>query len=111
MMSVAKSTGIVLMDKMTGMHNDTAIFADGQKLKPRSVIWCTGYQHDYSWVHAPAFDDRSVPLHERGVTRVPGLYVLGLRWMHMADSGLLRGVGRDASYLSSQIVAAMKKSA
>ena len=111
MMSVAKSTGIVLMDKVTGMHNDTAIFADGQKLKPRSVIWCTGYQHDYSWVHAPAFDDRSVPLHERGVTRVPGLYVLGLRWMHMADSGLLRGVGRDASYLSSQIVAAMKKSA
>ena len=111
MTSLVKSTNIVLMGKVVDMDGDTVVFADGKKLRPRSVIWCTGYQHDYSWVHVPAFDDRSVPMHERGVTRVPGLYVLGLRWMHMADSGLLRGVGRDAAYLSSQIAAALKKSA
>ncbi len=111
MTSVLKSTDIVLMDKVVDMHGDTVVFADGKELQPRSVIWCTGYQHDYGWVHAPAFDDRFAPMHERGVTRVPGLFVLGLRWMHMADSGLLRGVGRDAAYLSSQIAAVMKKSA
>jgi hypothetical protein len=34
------------------------------------------------------------------VTKVPGLDVLGLQWMHTFKSGLLSGVGSDAEYLA-----------
>jgi putative flavoprotein involved in K+ transport len=37
------------------------------------------------------------------VTSVPGLFILGLDWLHTAKSGLFAGVGEDAAYLAAQI--------
>ena len=34
---------------------------------------------------------------------MPGLYFLGLHWMHTLRSGLLMGVGDDAEYLAEQM--------
>jgi putative flavoprotein involved in K+ transport len=65
-----------------------------------SIIWATGYDYDYDWLHLPVFDARCRPLQQRGVTPVPGLYFLGLHWMHTFRSGLFSGVGRDAAYLA-----------
>jgi putative flavoprotein involved in K+ transport len=44
----------------------------------RSVVWATGFRPDFSWVDVPVFDHRGRLLHDGGVTRWPGLYVLGL---------------------------------
>ncbi len=68
-----------------------------------AIIWATGYEHDYSWLRLPVFDARGRPLQQRGVSPVPGLYFLGLHWMHTFKSGLLSGVGADAQYLAEQI--------
>jgi putative flavoprotein involved in K+ transport len=68
-----------------------------------SVIWGGGYQFDFSWVHLPVFDDDGFPVQQRGVTVFPGLYFLGLPWLHTLKSGLLLGVGEDAAYLASHI--------
>jgi putative flavoprotein involved in K+ transport len=65
----------------------------------RAIVWATGYTYDYSWLALPVFDHLGRPAQERGVTRIPGLYFLGLHWMHTFKSGLLAGVGRDAEYL------------
>jgi putative flavoprotein involved in K+ transport len=65
-----------------------------------AIIWATGYDYDYSWLHAPVLDTEGRPLQQRGITQVPGLYFLGLHWMHTFKSGLLSGVGRDAEYLA-----------
>jgi putative flavoprotein involved in K+ transport len=43
------------------------------------------------------------PRQERGITSCPGLYFLGLNWMHTVTSGLLCGVGADAEYVSRHI--------
>jgi hypothetical protein len=40
----------------------------------------------------------------RGVTKFPGLYFVGLPWLHNAKSGLLYGVGDDAAFISQRIV-------
>jgi putative flavoprotein involved in K+ transport len=69
-----------------------------------SVIWCTGFSADYSWIDLPVFDGRGYPTHHRGVTSLPGLYVLGLPWLWTWGSGRFRGVGDDARYLCEQIV-------
>jgi putative flavoprotein involved in K+ transport len=41
--------------------------------------------------------------HRRGVTAVPGLYFLGLPWLHTRGSALLGWVKDDASYIAGRI--------
>ena len=68
-----------------------------------SVVWCTGFKADYGWVRAPVFDGRGHLCHERGETGVPGLYVIGLPWLHTWGSGRFSGVARDAEYLADLV--------
>ena len=69
-----------------------------------SVVWCTGYRHDLGWIDAPVVDDAGTPVQVRGVTPFPGLYFLGLHWMHSFRSGLLPGVTDDAGPLTDHLV-------
>ena len=68
-----------------------------------AVIWCTGYRSDFRWIDVPVFDGGGQPAHERGVTQSPGLYFLGLPWLHTWGSGRFCGVADDAEYLASLI--------
>jgi putative flavoprotein involved in K+ transport len=71
----------------------------------RSVIWAAGYAWDYSLIKVPVFEPNGFPIQTRGVTDYPGLYFLGLPWLHKFKSGLLLGVGEDAEYLAGLIEA------
>jgi putative flavoprotein involved in K+ transport len=64
-----------------------------------SVVWCIGFAPDFRWLDAPVFNGRGHPVHERGVTRVPGLYFIGLPWLHTWGSGRFSGVARDAAFV------------
>jgi putative flavoprotein involved in K+ transport len=68
-----------------------------------SVIWATGYLLDFRWVRLPIFDGAGDPVHRNGVTRVPGIYLLGLPWLRKHKSSFLFGVGEDAEYLAEEI--------
>jgi putative flavoprotein involved in K+ transport len=70
-----------------------------------SVVWGTGFRFDLGWVRQQHFDDMGFPLHRRGVTDTPGLYLLGLPWLYTQTSSLLVGVGADAQYLAEHIAA------
>jgi putative flavoprotein involved in K+ transport len=70
-----------------------------------AVIWSTGFGRDYRWVDVPVFDGRGYPTHDRGVTNCPGLYFIGLPWLHTWGSGRFSGVGRDARHLAARIIA------
>jgi putative flavoprotein involved in K+ transport len=70
-----------------------------------TVIWAIGYRADWRWVKVPAFDGTGYPTHVRGVTSVPGLYVLGLPWLFTWGSGRFLGIGRDSEHLAVQILA------
>jgi putative flavoprotein involved in K+ transport len=68
-----------------------------------TIIWATGHRYDFGWIKIPVFDDRGQPMQQRGVTPVPGLYFLGLHWMHTFKSGLFSGVGADAEFLADHM--------
>jgi putative flavoprotein involved in K+ transport len=72
-----------------------------------SIVWATGFGNEYGWLKLPLLDERREPVHERGVTPFPGIYFLGLRWLHKQKSGFLSfgGPGEDAAYLAEQIAA------
>jgi putative flavoprotein involved in K+ transport len=65
----------------------------------KSVIYATGFHFDFNWIDLPVFDARGYPRYRRGVTEIPGLYFVGLHWMHTQGSGLFYQVGRDAEYV------------
>ena len=73
-----------------------------------TVIWATGYDLDFSWVQFPVFDGRGAPLQYRGATRIPGLYFLGLQWLHKSKSSFLYGVGEDAAHIVECIAGARR---
>jgi len=70
-----------------------------------SIIWATGYALDFGWLNVDAFDDKGRPVHQRGVSVVPGLYFLGLAWLSRRASPFIWGVWHDAEYLAGHIAA------
>jgi putative flavoprotein involved in K+ transport len=71
----------------------------------RTVLWANGFRPDYGWIRLPVFDDHGWPVQTRGVAAVPGLYFVGVHWLHKRKSALLLGVGEDAEHVVSTIAA------
>jgi putative flavoprotein involved in K+ transport len=75
-----------------------------------SIIWANGFRYDFNWIDLQIFANGTVssgrvPEHKRGITRVPGVYFLGLPWLYKRKSAFLHGVGEDAEHLAEQIQA------
>ena len=70
-----------------------------------SVIWCTGFTADFDWIHARVTDESGRPVHQRGISRVPGLYFLGFPWLHSRKSGIIHGIDEDARFIAESIAA------
>ncbi|MGL4861482.1 MAG: flavin-containing monooxygenase [Enterobacteriaceae bacterium] len=68
-----------------------------------SIIWATGFGVDYRWLEVDAFDDQGKPKHQRGVSREPGVYFLGLPWLSRRGSTFIWGVWHDAKYIADHI--------
>jgi putative flavoprotein involved in K+ transport len=68
-----------------------------------SVIWCTGYDADWSWVKVDVFDERGQPQHRAGITESQGLYFIGFPWLSKRKSGILYGVSEDAANIVQHI--------
>jgi len=73
-----------------------------------AVVWATGFRDAFEWIELPVLGPNGAPIHRRGVTAVPGLYFLGLRWLHKWISSFINGVGEDAEYLAQHIVDASR---
>jgi putative flavoprotein involved in K+ transport len=72
-----------------------------------AIVWASGFRCDFDWIKLPIFDDGGEPVHRRGVTELPGIYFLGLRWLYKRKSAFLlrAGPAEDAAYLAEQIIA------
>ena len=70
-----------------------------------TVLWCTGFGPDTSWLRVPVLRPDGTVEHARGVTAFPGLYVAGYPWLSTRGSGLLYGVAADAARIAQHIAA------
>ena len=71
-----------------------------------TVVWATGLRHRYSWLRVPVVDDHGDIEQYRGVTSAPGLYVIGLRFMHRRNSQFIDGARHDAQTITEHLVGA-----
>ncbi len=93
-------------EKVAGVHDGLPELEDGRVLDVRTVIWCTGFGKDLSWLRVPYDARNGLPAHERGVVASqPGLYFVGLPFLYAFASMLVGGVGRDAEWVAAHISA------
>jgi putative flavoprotein involved in K+ transport len=97
--------GVRRVGRVAEARDGRPVLAGGAIANVSSIVWATGFRPDFSWIDAPVFGDDGFPVHNRGVTALPGLYFLGLRFQHRLNSSLIGGVGRDAEFLGEVIAA------
>ena len=96
--------GITQVPRVTGVREGLPLLADDRMLDVKNVIWCTGYQHGFPWINLPIFDENGEPDHEEGIVKnVPGMYFVGLHFLHAMTSATLIGIGRDAERIAKAI--------
>lgn len=72
----------------------------------KTVLWCTGFKGDFSWVRLPGvLDGRGQPVHDEGVAPAPGIYFAGLDLSSTRKSGTLLALEEDARRIVERITA------
>jgi putative flavoprotein involved in K+ transport len=90
--------------RMTGVEDGRPILDDGRVLDVANVVWCTGFRHDYSWIDLPLEYEDGYPKQYRGaVESIPGLYFVGMLFLHSFSSMLVIGAGRDSKQVVKDI--------
>lgn len=91
------AAGVRRVPRVVGVREGLPLLEDGRTLSVRNVIWCTGFHSGFDWIDLPVFADDGEPMHQSGeVESQPGLYFVGLHFLHAMSSGMVHGVGRDA---------------
>lgn len=90
--------------RVAGITRGRPLLDDGRVIDVNNVVWCTGFRPDFGWIHLPVVGEDGWPQQVRGVVpAAPGLYFVGLPFLHTAASPLLGGVGRDAGFVAAKI--------
>jgi putative flavoprotein involved in K+ transport len=100
---VSESGDDVAVDDVEPVHVQVEEIGELELSKIGSILWTTGYRPDFGWIDVPLDDGFGWPTQTRGVTSYPGLYFVGLNWMHKRKSALFFGVGEDAEHVVSLI--------
>ncbi len=101
-----EALGATLEPKVAGVQHGLPQLEDGRTVNVANVVWCTGYSPGFSWIDLPVLGDNGYPRHESGIaTNEPGLYFVGLHFLHSLSSAMVHGVGRDAARIVDAIVA------
>ena len=91
------SAGVERVPRVAGIQNGLPLVADGRTFDVANVIWCTGFHPGFSWIDLPVLDEKGYPRHDSGVVAgEPGLYFVGLPFLHAFSSSMIHGVARDA---------------
>ena len=69
-----------------------------------TILWASGFRPDFGWIELEVSDEYGWPVQHRGVSPHPGLYFLGMNWLHKRKSALLTGVGEDAEHVVARLV-------
>jgi len=79
---------------------------DPDRVGITTVIWCTGFRGDFSWVRVPGvIDEHGTPIHKNGVAPVAGMYFAGLDFAVSRRSGTILAIDEEANRFGNLIYA------
>jgi putative flavoprotein involved in K+ transport len=73
-----------------------------------SVIWCTGFGGDFSWIDPALLDADGQPRRQDAAAVTPGVWYLGLRWLIRRGSSILFGFPDDAATVADAVKARLQ---
>lgn len=95
-----------VLERTAGVRDGHPILDGGRVLDVRNVVWCTGFRPDFGWIRHPLeIGEDGYPVQYRGASTTPGLYFVGLPFLHSFASMLIGGAGRDTERVADQIAA------
>jgi putative flavoprotein involved in K+ transport len=68
-----------------------------------SVVWCTGFTGDFSWLDPAMVDGDGRPRREGAAAVASGVWYVGLRWLTRRCSNILYGFPKDAATVAGAI--------
>jgi putative flavoprotein involved in K+ transport len=68
-----------------------------------SVIWCTGFGGDFSYLDPALLDADGQPRRRDAAGAAPGLWYLGMRWLTRRSSGIFFGFPGDAAAVADAV--------
>jgi putative flavoprotein involved in K+ transport len=74
-----------------------------------SVVWCTGYTGDFSWLDPVLLDGAGLPVRHGTAAEVPGVWYIGQRWLTRRSSGNFLGFPADAATVATAVGAALRE--
>jgi putative flavoprotein involved in K+ transport len=90
--------------RLAGIGDGQPVLEDGRVLTVSSVLWATGFRHDFTWIEGLPVDEDGLPRHTRGMSEDwAGLSFMGLPFQFALTSMTIYGVGRDAAYVASTL--------
>ncbi|MGH3110755.1 MAG: flavin-containing monooxygenase [Gaiellaceae bacterium] len=94
-----------VLERTAGVRDGLPMLDDGRVLDVANVVWCTGFRNDLDWIRVPyAVGEDGYPEQVRGaVQSVPGLYFVGMVFLHSFSSMLIFGSARDAGRVVKHI--------
>jgi len=96
--------GVQRVPRVAGVRAGLPVLEDGRTLAVANVIWCTGLHPGFDWIDLPVFAQDGEPRHRSGLVEShPGLYFVGLQFLHAMSSSMVHGVGRDAARIVQSI--------
>jgi putative flavoprotein involved in K+ transport len=90
----------------TDIDGSKVTWADGRREHVDTILLATGYRPDLGYLaQLDTLAPTGEPRQSRGLSCThPGLGYLGLEWQRSFASATLRGVGRDADYLTARLL-------
>lgn len=106
----AIAAGVERAPRVVGVENGVPVCDGGRRIQPSTIVWCTGFGRDYSWIQFPVAGPDGFPRHIGGVAEgQPGLYFVGLPFQTRLASGLIGGVGEDARSVAEVIAERLRE--
>ena len=68
-----------------------------------SVVWCTGFTGDFSWLNPSMLGGDGQPRRDGIAAVAPGVWYVGLRWLTQRGSGIFFGFPTDAAAVADAV--------
>lgn len=87
-------SGVKIMPRFASVKQGLPVMEDGTALEPASIVWCTGFVQDFSWISPEA-------------KKAKAIHFVALPYQNNATSHLIGGVGRETAAAARRIERAL----
>ncbi len=106
------AAGVERAPRMAGVRDGLPLLEDGRMLSVNNVVWCNGFDNGFSWIDLPIIEPDGEPKHTSGIVpNEPGLYFVGLHFLHAMSSTMIHGIGRDAARIANTVAERVRSEA